>query len=295
MRLLQRVKETVEIASNLRLLREELERRDAAFRRFKDLQDQVVADAEALFDQRQRAAKVIDLVETLVNQLANTPKEFDKTVTECRSQADEFQQAVKNHEVEAVRVTKIHTATGATVAGAGVAVAALGPSAAMAVATTFGVASTGAAITSLSGAAATSAALAWLGGGALAAGGGGVAAGTALLALAGPVGWALSVGAATGTVALTRRANRKKADQAAREREEIGDRTSTLQTAQRSIRGWEQQTRTHSAGILGDLAVLWKDPASDYSAFASTSKERLGAVINHTRALGKLIHERVNP
>ena len=61
----------------------------------------------------------------------------------------------------------------------------------MAIATTFGTASTGTAIASLSGAAATKAALAWLGGGAIVAGGGGMAAGNALLALAGPVGWAI--------------------------------------------------------------------------------------------------------
>ena len=68
----------------------------------------------------------------------------------------------------------------------------MGPSAAMAVATTFGTASTGTAISALSGAAATNAALAWLGGGAIAAGGGGMAAGSTLLALAGPVGWGVS-------------------------------------------------------------------------------------------------------
>ena len=51
---------------------------------------------------------------------------------------------------------------GAAGVSAGVAVAALGPSVAMGIATTFGVASTGTAISSLSGAAATNAALAWL-------------------------------------------------------------------------------------------------------------------------------------
>lgn len=76
--------------------------------------------------------------------------------------------------------------------GAGVAVTAFGPTAAMGIATTFGVASTGTAISALSGAAATNAALAWLGGGALAAGGGGIVAGNAFLALAGPIGWAIA-------------------------------------------------------------------------------------------------------
>ena len=88
---------------------------------------------------------------------------------------------------------------GAVGVSAGVAVAALGPTAAMGIATTFGIASTGTAISTLSGAAATNAALAWLGGGALAAGGGGMAAGNAFLALAGPVGWAIAGVALVGS------------------------------------------------------------------------------------------------
>lgn len=81
---------------------------------------------------------------------------------------------------------------GATGAGVGIAVAALGPTVAMGIATTFGVASTGTAISALSGAAATNAALAWLGGGALAVGGSGIAGGQVLLALAGPIGWTIA-------------------------------------------------------------------------------------------------------
>lgn len=85
-----------------------------------------------------------------------------------------------------------NTGKGAAGVGLGVGVVTLGPTAAMGIATTFGVASTGTAISTLSGAAATNAALAWLGGGALAAGGGGMAAGNAFLALAGPIGWAIA-------------------------------------------------------------------------------------------------------
>lgn len=88
--------------------------------------------------------------------------------------------------------TKVELSTGAAGTSFGVGVAALGPTAAMSIATTFGVASTGTAISTLSGAAATKAALAWLGGGALATGGGGMAGGTALLALAGPVGLSIA-------------------------------------------------------------------------------------------------------
>lgn len=99
---------------------------------------------------------------------------------------------------------------GAAGIGAGVAVAALGPSAAMGIATTFGVASTGTAISALSGAAATNAALAWLGGGTLALGGGGMAAGNAFLALAGPVGWAIAGVAIVGSGLLFWKAKDEK-------------------------------------------------------------------------------------
>ena len=83
--------------------------------------------------------------------------------------------------------------TGAVGIAAGIAVAALTPTVAMGVATTFGVASTGTAISALSGAAATNAALAWLRRwSTCSTDGGGMTAGTALLGLAGPVGWTIA-------------------------------------------------------------------------------------------------------
>ena len=142
-----------------------------------------------LFELRRNAATDgIQQVESYVNTLANSPKEFDTMVAEFRVEADRFRGTVQRLETEASRSTKIGSATGTAGVAAGVGVAALGPSAAMAVATTFGTASTGTAISALSGAAATNAGLAWLGGGALAAGGGGMAGGSTLLALAGACG-----------------------------------------------------------------------------------------------------------
>lgn len=102
-----------------------------------------------------------------------------------KSQAEKI-----DHDYKAANAKKGSVAVAG--AGVGVAVVILGPTAAMGIATTFGVASTGTAISTLSGAAATNAALAWLGGGALAAGGGGIAAGQVFLALSGPVGWAIA-------------------------------------------------------------------------------------------------------
>lgn len=91
----------------------------------------------------------------------------------------------------------------------------------MAIATTYGTASTGTAISTLSGAAATKAALAWLGGGALTAGGGGVVAGETLLAMSGPIGWAIGAAALLGGGLYARSKNIKVAEEAIIERQKV--------------------------------------------------------------------------
>lgn len=279
---------------NIKLYRQEREKLKNAVKSHETIRNLVQQDMAALFDQRQRAAReVVEVVETYVNGLANSPKEFDKTVQEYRIETGRFNQTVREIEVEAAQAVKIGTATGTAVAGTGVAVAAFGPTAAMAVATTFGVASTGTAISALSGAAATSAALAWLGGGALAAGGGGMAAGNALLALAGPVGWVIGGGAMVGTVAFMRRRNRKLAMKAQDARIKIEGEVRSLQTAHREVVGLARATKAHTDACLGDLAVLRQSSPSDYSKFDRASKERLAAIINHIRTLGELIQKTV--
>lgn len=131
-------------------------------------------------------------IQLLFDSIRNIPDENKlkyESLKEIRvtwkEQAEKIEMEYKKAEVKAA-------GQGAAGVGAGVAVVALGPTAAMGIATTFGVASTGTAISTLSGAAATNAALAWLGGGALVAGGGGMAAGSAFLALAGSVGCAIA-------------------------------------------------------------------------------------------------------
>ena len=170
---------------------------------------------------RQSKFKMIqqELVETIrntnkyINILGEKTSAIHKAISELQNRVDDIRNIpssdlIKLQELKEVRVEwenqvdKIekdfkmsvgkHAGTGVAGASAGVAVATLGPTVAMGIATTFGVASTGTAISTLSGAAATNAALAWVGGGALAAGGGGTVAGQALLALAGPIGWAIA-------------------------------------------------------------------------------------------------------
>ena len=139
---------------------------------------------------------------SLYKSLTSIQEQFDKirnVPSEQKLQYEELKQIRLNWKQQADKIDKDYknvtvknAGVGAAGAGLGVAVVTMGPTVAMGVATTFGVASTGTAISTLSGAAATNAALAWLGGGALAAGGGGMAAGNAFLALAVPVGWAIA-------------------------------------------------------------------------------------------------------
>ena len=138
-----------------------------------------------LYESIERVQKLFDAIRGLSEEDKRKYDEIKKRTLEWRQQVD----SIKEQYNSALKKEGVGGAVGT---GIGVSVAMMGPTVAMGVATTFGVASTGTAISELAGAAATKAALAWLGGGALSAGGGGMAAGKALLALAGPVGWTLT-------------------------------------------------------------------------------------------------------
>jgi uncharacterized protein YaaW (UPF0174 family) len=152
----------------------------------------VTKDSERLFVLRQKSSQnVIGSVAQYINQLSNSPKEFDRSFSTYKAEFQIFNSMIRQLEIEAAAVELKAGTSAVSGVAAGIGVAVMAPTAAMAIATTFGVASTGTAISALSGAAATNAALAWLGGGALAAGGSGMAGGSAFLALAGPVGWTI--------------------------------------------------------------------------------------------------------
>lgn len=134
----------------------------------------------------------LNRIQELFDEIRNIPNDKKLECEKLKKIRLKWKQQAEKIESDYRAAAVKNAGAGAAGVGAGVAVVALGPTAAMGIATTFGVASTGTAISTLSGAAATNAALAWLGGGALAAGGGGMAAGNAFLALAGPVGWTIA-------------------------------------------------------------------------------------------------------
>jgi hypothetical protein len=233
-------------------------------------------------------------VETYVNGLTATPKEYSRAFAEYKVELRTFDGVVNDVDAKLHDATvKGSAGTGAGVA-AGAATALLGPTAAMAIATTFGTASTGTAIATLSGAAATNAALAWLGGGALVAGGGGMSAGGALLALAGPVGWGLAGLAAAGGAAYVAQANKKTAEEANEKRLPIEAEIRSLKHAAVEITKLLDLTTQHTDGMKSLLKSLKHDAPRDYRKFSSQQKSQIGALVNHVQTLSHLLNKKIS-
>ncbi|MCY3810639.1 MAG: hypothetical protein OXH15_02465, partial [Gammaproteobacteria bacterium] len=115
---------------------EAIEALEQAVARHDALRERVAKASLVLFERRERAARVVVvLVEAYVSALAGSPKEFEKTVADFRAEADGFTAHVEQVKATAARSNTVAGATSGTVTLAGVGVAALGPSAAVAVAT----------------------------------------------------------------------------------------------------------------------------------------------------------------
>ena len=175
--------------------------------------------------------------------------------------------------------------------GIGVGVIALGPTAAMSIATTFGIASTGTAISTLSGAAATNAALAWLGGGTLAAGGGGISGGSALLALAGPVGWFIAGGALVGSGLLFLK---NKSDKKRLENIFISISKRDIKTYDLAIVELTERIKriTNETNMLSSAIVEIGSFGADYTQMTEQQQYALGTYFNLIKSTTQLL---VNP
>lgn len=251
-------------------------------------------DIIALHEMRMQAVVLIKKIEHYVSSVANKPKEFEKIIRGIKINYQNFEGQVKKLELENKSVNKVAgSVTGAgVVAGAGV--AAFGPTAAMAVATTFGTASTGTAIATLSGAAATNAALAWLGGGALVAGGGGMSAGTAFLALAGPVGWVIGAGAIAGGGYLASSKNKKVAEEAEESTRKIKEEILKISTMRIKV----NRIRKEINDLGRALNILLNEangyPNRNYRAFSERQLNHMKRLLNITFSLSAKLSEKID-
>ena len=230
-------------------------------------------------------------IQGLFDEIRHAPSEQQQQLQELKEIRLKWKQQAEKIEEDYKTVSSKTLASGASGALAGVSIAALGPTAAMGVATTFGVASTGTAISALSGAAATNAALAWLGGGALAAGGGGMAAGEAFLAMAGPVGWTIA-GAAIVVSSIFFFVNRSK-------NQRLQDIFSLI--SKRDVKRYELaivEINERIRRINEEVPALWeacgiiKGFGTDYSKMTEKQQYMLGTYVNLMRAATQLL---VNP
>jgi hypothetical protein len=237
--------------------------------------------------------KRVERGEQYINTLANSPKEFSKVVAELKFQLKE----ITGKDWELINANPNADFVAGSTAGAGVmagaGVAVLGPTAAMAFATTFGTASTGVAISSLSGAAATNAALAWLGGGAVAAGGGGMVAGNTLLALAGPVGWAIGGATLVGSGLWLEHENKKIGKEANSRAWELETSISKVNSTKQEVELLERETVRLADLIYTEIRYFQQNAPKDYSSFSQSLRERLATLINSIRALSQSLKKTV--
>ncbi|MGE7691426.1 hypothetical protein ACQKMI_19735 [Lysinibacillus sp. NPDC097214] len=279
---------------NSSLKKEAVEKLKEEVTNYENAQKNVQKAALNLHNSRTSALEVIDNVERYINSIANTPKEFEKEFDAIRINTASFKAL---SEITYDEKLMIKIAGGGTAAGvaAGVATAAFAPTAAMAIATTFGTASTGAAISGLSGAAATNAALAWLGGGALAAGGGGMAAGNTLLALAGPIGWGIGAASLVAGGVFASKKNKDAAIKADKERLEILKERRKIDAIQYEIVELTSTTKK-LMNELYKMITNFTNAAQNITSFeqySSNQRQELIAIINNTSSLSKLFMKEI--
>ncbi len=234
---------------------------------------------------------ILKEIQIRIDLIRNVPSEQRIKYQEAKEILLNWNQQVDEIEKNYTNSFSATSSAGVVGAGAGVAVVTMGPSAAMGIATTFGVASTGTAISSLSGAAATNAALAWLGGGTVAMGAGGMAAGKALLALAGPIGWSIAAVSliSSGIRLWFKIKEKQRLEEIYTLVNEREVKLYTLAIVEMNERMVRMDTDIE---ILNDSLEIIRSLGRDYSDMTEKQQYELGSLVNQIAASTQLL---VNP
>lgn len=280
---------------NGQLKKEAISEYESAYKKHEKSMKSIVKESEKLQSKKVSLKDSIDQAWDYLNSMKNKPEKFSLQVEQIRLEFKKFENAIYQIEQEFEKNIKASAGLGAAGAAAGAGVAALGPTAAMSLAMTFGTASTGTAISTLGGAAATNAALAWLGGGALAAGGGGIGAGSAFLALAGPVGWAIGGTALAGAGLFARSKNKKAAEEAFSKAHEINKHTNILEATSKEVNNTAtliSETNTELQELAEKVQHLTKPYKNDIKKFQDNDAlmSMLMVLINNTNSAAELIN-----
>lgn len=257
--------------------------------KYNDIFEKAVKDMSLLQDVRLSVVDFLKEINVYISSIANCPNSFEIKMGEISDSIQKFENTIEKLESESKSVDK----RGGTVVGAGLfaatGIAAFGPTAVMAVAMTFGTASTGTAIATLSGAAATNAALAWLGGGAIVAGGAGVAGGQAFLALAGPIGWFVGGAALLGGGVYVNYKNKSIAKKAKDSIRIIRDEIKRIAKIDEEVNQLCKVTGVTKGEAEDTYAHLKDSKVKNYNHFNFKQKRYLMKVINLSETLCKQI------
>ena len=253
-----------------------------------------------LYELRLKSVQLIKSVEFYINSIDNVPKELEIIKESINSNYKSFENEIKSFELENKKFkSNDKSAIGAGVlAGSGVALGAglatFGPGLAMAIATTFGTASTGVAISTLSGAAVTTSALAWLGGGTIAAGGGGMAAGTALLGAFGPIGWAIGGAALAGSGLWANSKNKKVAKEAEENTLKIKEETRKLSSIEHNVNSLKIEILEIEERIKSVFYKMNGYDIKDYKEFNYVQLDEFKSLLNDTFSLSRSLGKKIN-
>lgn len=256
--------------------------------------DEAIKCSVNLHSQKAFSKRVLIELENYINTLTNTPKNFSKTIGEIKINRIKFEAEINELQIESSTVEKISKSILGVGVTAGAGVATFAPTAAMAIATTFGTASTGTAIATLSGAAATNAALAWLGGGALVAGGGGMVAGESVLALAGPAGWVIGGTLLLGSGIFASCKNKQIAEKAESQTVKVKEETAHLIRIKVKIEALLkeiQKMNLHLGSLTKQFVALG---ITNYKNFSDEQLNLLQVMLNTAHSLSAKLCEKVS-
>lgn len=255
-------------------------------------------NANLLFEIRKENFNGIRNISAISTKIKNLPNWFDESIDRARERMKDFEHAIE-YEKHPERFVEETDKTGRTAAyvGAGTvtgaAIATIGPTAAMSIATVLGTASTGTAISALSGAAATNAALAWLGGGTLAAGGAGMAGGSLVLGMFGPIGVAIAGVSAISGLSILRSKNKKKVKEVEKNIDIISHDNHNLDQKIWHLISLKDRSESNAKKLQESLRWIKDVQPKDYKMWDDDQKHKLEVLANVVSITVQLINERV--
>ena len=280
---------------NNRLKKEALRIHEETLTRYNKSYEEMRKSCEQLYEIRKNSVELIQLVQRVVNSIANTPKEFDTELGKIGKELSKFSET----EEYAKEAYNASLKAGVNIVGgaaAGLGVASMAPTALMSIATTFGTASTGTAISALSGAAAQKAAMAWLGrtfAGFAVKEGAGMAAGQAFLALAGPIGWGITAASTGISLILLTNKNKELANNAVKEAKEIAKAREALDETNEKVKALKARTDILFNDMNKQRNRITGFMNLDYLSIEDEDKLFMGTLVNNTLSLSVLLNETV--